>query len=31
MNILYNVQHSLKSGGTKDQFRRGKVPDTTPY
>ena len=27
MNILYN---SLKSGGTKDQFRWVKVPGTTP-
>ena len=27
----YLLQHSLKSGGTKDHFRRVKVPDTTSY
>jgi len=26
-----NIQHSLKSGDTKDHFRRVKVPGTTPY
>ena len=29
MNILCN-KHSLKSGGTKDHFRRVQVPGTTP-
>ena len=27
----YLVQHSLKSGGTKDHFKRVKVPGTAPY
>jgi hypothetical protein len=29
----YLIQHSLKSGGTKDHFRQLKVPGirTTPY
>ena len=27
----YLIQHSLKSGGTKDHFRRVKVPGTSPY
>ena len=27
----YLIQHSLKSGGTKDNFRQVKVPDTAPY
>jgi hypothetical protein len=27
----YLIQHSLKSGGTKDHFRQEKVPGTTPY
>jgi hypothetical protein len=27
----YIIQHSLKSGGTKDHFRRVKVPGTTSY
>ena len=27
----YLVQHSLKSGGTKDHFRRVKIPGTAPY
>jgi hypothetical protein len=27
----YLVQHSLKSGGTKDHFRSLKVPGTVPY
>jgi hypothetical protein len=27
----YFIQHWLKSGGTKDHFRRVKVPGTTPY
>ena len=27
----YLIQHSLKSGGTKDHFRWVKVPGTTPY
>jgi hypothetical protein len=31
MNILYNVQHYLKSGGTKLHFRQVKVPGTIPY
>jgi len=26
----YLIQHSLKSGGTKDHFRWVKVPGTTP-
>jgi hypothetical protein len=26
----YLIQHSLKSGGTKDHFRWLKVPGTTP-
>ena len=26
-----SMQHSLKSGGTKDHFRRVKVPGTAPY
>jgi hypothetical protein len=29
MIIVYNA--SLKSGGTKDHFRRVKVPGTAPY
>ena len=28
MNILYN---SVKSGGSKDNFRQVKVPGTAPY
>jgi hypothetical protein len=27
----YLIQHSLKSGGTKDHYRRVKVPGTTSY
>ena len=27
----YLIQHSLKSGGTKDHFRQVKIPGTTPY
>jgi hypothetical protein len=27
----YLIQHSLKSGGTKDHFRQVKVPGTAPY
>jgi len=27
----YLILHSLKSGGTKDYFRRVKVPGTAPY
>jgi len=27
----YLIQHSVKSGGTKDHFRWVKVPGTTPY
>jgi hypothetical protein len=27
----YLIQHSLKSGGTKDHFRQIKVPGTAPY
>ena len=27
----YLIQHSLKSGGTKDHFRWVKVPGTDPY
>ena len=27
----YLIQHSLKSGGTKDHFSRVKVPGTAPY
>ena len=27
----YTIQHSLKSGGTKDHFKRVKVPGTAPY
>ena len=27
----YLIQHYLKSGGTKDHFRRIKVPGTAPY
>ena len=27
----YLIQHSLKSRGTKDHLRRGKVPGTAPY
>jgi len=27
----YRIQHSLKSGGIKVNFRRVKVPGTTPY
>ena len=27
----YLTLHSLKSGGTKDYFRRVKVPGTAPY
>ena len=27
----YLIQHSLKSGGTKDHFRWVKVPGTAPY
>ena len=27
----YFMQHSLKSGGTKDHFRRVKMPGTIPY
>jgi hypothetical protein len=27
----YLIQHSLKSGGTKDHFRQVKVPDAAPY
>jgi hypothetical protein len=27
----YLIQHSWKSGGTKDHFRRVKVPGTAPY
>ena len=27
----YLIQHSLKSGGTKDHFRQVKVPGTTSY
>jgi hypothetical protein len=30
INILYN-KHSLKSGGTKNHFRRVKVPGIAPY
>ena len=29
INILYN--NSLRSGGTKDHFKRAKVPGTAPY
>ena len=28
---LIHVQHSLKSGGTRYQIKRVKVPGTTPY
>jgi len=31
MNILYIVQHYLKSGGTKYHFRLVKVSGTAPY
>jgi len=34
MNILYihvHVQHSLKSGSTKNHFTQIKVPGTSPY
>jgi len=33
LNIFheYLIQHSLKSGGTKEHFRGVKVPGTTPY
>jgi hypothetical protein len=33
MNIFHEhlMQHSLKSGGTKDRFRQVKVSVTTPY
>ena len=27
----YLIQHSLKSGGTKDHFRQVNVPGTAPY
>jgi uncharacterized membrane protein len=27
----YIIQHSLKSGGTKNYFRWAKVPGTAPY
>ena len=27
----YIIQHSLKSGGYKDHFRRVKVPGIAPY
>jgi hypothetical protein len=27
----YLIQHSLKSRGTKDNFRRIKVPGTAPF
>ena len=27
----YLIQHPLKPGGTKDHFRRVKVPGTAPY
>ena len=27
----YLIQHSLKSGGTKDHFRQIQVPGTAPY
>ena len=27
----YLIQHSLKSGGTKDQFRRLKISGTAPF
>jgi len=27
----YLIQHSLKSGGTKDHFRWIKIPGTVPY
>jgi len=27
----YLIQHTLKSGGTKDHFRHVKVPGTTSY
>ena len=27
----YLIQHSLRSGGTKDHFRQIKVPGTTTY
>jgi hypothetical protein len=27
----YHIQHSLKSGGIKDHFRRVKVPGNAPY
>jgi hypothetical protein len=27
----YHIQHSLKSGGTKDHFRQVKVSGTAPY
>ena len=31
MNILYNVQHSLKSGSTQYHFKQEKVPGTAPF
>ena len=27
----YFIQHSLKSGATKDHFKQVKVPGTAPY
>jgi len=27
----YLIQHSLKSGGTKDHFKQVKVPGTSPH